>query len=598
VADDIHELARQFEGLSHQLRSLAERVSKLESQGNTGESLQTTDQNIAESEATDGIQEQVNDPLLPFENPVLFLTLIGRTLIVLGGGYLLRMLTDNDILPKLAGVLAGLSYAFIWLFMADREARRLQPLSGFFHGFTACLIAYPLVWETTARFKLIDPDFASFMLVVTTVSALVVAVRAKSAGLTFTASLFSVVTAYSLLLSSSDIPPFAVGLLALVIATEWVARREVAPSVRWVTGLGMNGVLLMMTQLSLRPEGLPEHYQPFSRLSVIVFTLMLISVYLIGTGIRTALKRQSVGSFEVAQTMLALIIGFGVIELLGSRSSALLQGSGIFCVILALASYALAFGLFRPREGLSPTFFYYSSTAALLGLMGSYFLLGARIAAAIWLVVALAELWLGVKFDRITLRYHGTVYLIVGGASTGILTGFSDGMLANARVEWNFSSLGPLVSLVVTAVGYAILLRRGPATRNEVGSEPWFEVLPRFGVTSLLGWALACAAAGWLATAFRVAPSPQADAAMLATIRTAVLAVFAVACASIGRKWTLRELGWLVWPILVLGGAKLLFEDFRHGRPLTLCLALALYGGALVAVSRLLRQRGPIRSGV
>jgi hypothetical protein len=50
------------------------------------------------------------------------------------------------------------------------------------------------------------------------------------------------------------------------------------------------------------------------------------------------------------------------------------------------------------------------------------------------------------------------------------------------------------------------------------------------------------------------------------------------------------ELRWLVPPALVVGGLKLLAEDVPRGRPATLFLSLAAYGGALVLVPRLLRR--------
>ena len=56
-----------------------------------------------------------------------------------------------------------------------------------------------------------------------------------------------------------------------------------------------------------------------------------------------------------------------------------------------------------------------------------------------------------------------------------------------------------------------------------------------------------------------------------------------------------RELGWLVYPLLVGEGLRLLLEDIRYGRPATLFITLALYGGALIATSGLMR-RNPSRS--
>lgn len=593
MEDDVRELARQYDVLSHALLALDERVRKLESLENTASSPEAAEtQQVTQSGAGDEAQQQLNDnAIFSADNPVAILTLIGRTLIVLGGGYLLRMLTDNDIVSKWVGVLAGLAYAFTWLLLADRENRQSRRASGFFHGLAAALISYPLIWETTARFKLIDPQLAALMLGVVTVAVFIVAVRGKLGGLAWLASLFAVATAWSLALNTLDLFPFAVGMFVLVIATEWLALRDEAPSVRWVSALAVDGVLLMMAQLLTRAEGLPEHYAPISRLGVLVLGLMLMTVHLISTGVRTTLQGKGVTPFDVVQTAIAILVGFGAIGQLTTAASMIPGISGVFGVILALACYALAFGLIRPRTGLSPAFFYFTSAAAALGLIGSYVLLGATMSAAVWLIVALVALWLGVHYDRITLRYHGAIYLIAGGISAGLLSGFRDGMLANAHVEWTALSPGPVVSLCVTLVGYGILVSPGRVGRLEHSTEPWFELLPHVGVAIFLGWAVACAAAGWIAMALAVAPGPRADPAFLSTVRTAVLTTVAILCAWVGRRWARRELTWLVWPILLGEGMKLLLEDFRHGRPLTLFLALALYGGALVIVPRLLRRR-------
>ena len=45
----------------------------------------------------------------------VWLTLAGRTLMVLGGAYLLRAITESGRLPASAGVVIGLGYALAWL---------------------------------------------------------------------------------------------------------------------------------------------------------------------------------------------------------------------------------------------------------------------------------------------------------------------------------------------------------------------------------------------------------------------------------------------------------------------------------------------------
>ena len=81
-----------------------------------------------------------------------------------------------------------------------------------------------------------------------------------------------------------------------------------------------------------------------------------------------------------------------------------------------------------------------------------------------------------------------------------------------------------------------------------------------------------------------------ADAAVLATVRTAVLGASALALGFLGRVPAFREAHRLVYPLLVAGGIKLAIEDFPQGRAVTLFVALAIYGGALILTPRIARS--------
>jgi hypothetical protein len=85
---------------------------------------------------------------------------------------------------------------------------------------------------------------------------------------------------------------------------------------------------------------------------------------------------------------------------------------------------------------------------------------------------------------------------------------------------------------------------------------------------------------------------PKGDAGLLAAARTLILVCAALLLAGASRRETWREAGWLVYPILVLVSLKLIVEDFPHGRPATLFVALALVGGAFILAPRLLRRGG------
>jgi len=72
-----------------------------------------------------------------------------------------------------------------------------------------------------------------------------------------------------------------------------------------------------------------------------------------------------------------------------------------------------------------------------------------------------------------------------------------------------------------------------------------------------------------------------------------VLSITAVALAIAGRNQNLTELTWLVYPVLIATGIKLVLEDLRRGTPLTLSLAFACIGVAFLIVPRLLRKVRP-----
>src|SRR5689334_18320464 len=112
-----------------------------------------------------------------------FLALAGRTLVVLGGAYLLRALTESNLLTKSAGVGLGILYGAPWLLLASRAAARGFALDAFAHALTAALIGYPLVWEATLRFNVVSPAQATALLAVLTTSAFALAWARRLEGL-------------------------------------------------------------------------------------------------------------------------------------------------------------------------------------------------------------------------------------------------------------------------------------------------------------------------------------------------------------------------------------------------------------------------------
>jgi hypothetical protein len=199
--------------------------------------------------------------------------------------------------------------------------------------------------------------------------------------------------------------------------------------------------------------------------------------------------------------------------------------------------------------------------------------------------VAVSAALLARRHHRLTLGLHATVYALAAGAASGLLTNAMLALAAPPAAGWAAPHVASLVALAALAVT-AVLPVRDPV-------EQWgvFVHLPRFVLVSTF---VVVAAGTAVAVATMFAPEPaRIDLSVLATIRTAVLVMATLAVARASRSAAGREASWLVYPLLIVIGIKLLFADFPNGRPQTLFAALALYGFTLIAGPRLMRRSAP-----
>ncbi len=512
------------------------------------------------------------------------IALVGRTLVVLGGAYLLRAISEAALVPAAAGAGASLVYATGWLGQADRAAAKGQRTSAIFHGLAAAMVACPLIWETTTRFELLPPPLAAAALVVFLVLGLAVAWRRELWEVAWAVTLLALGTTLGLLVGTHAFLSFAIALLLMAVPVEWLAFRDRWPGLRWPVALTADLAVLMLITSALRQHAPPQGYIEVSAAGAIGVGLALPVLYLGSIAARTLVRERLVTPFEVVQAALVLLIGIGgAVRVIASRGSEpTVVGAAI--VLLGAACYATAFASIDRRSGRGRNFYSYTTLAGLLVLVGSWMILAGAALAIAWSVLAVGAVVLGARFDRITLRFHGAIYIAAATTTAGLVACASDGLLADPAGSWRPVTPIGMALTVVAAACYGILV----GTRRTEPSR-WPDLLPHAIVGAVVVWCVAGMASGWLAETL-TASGARADAAFVAAGRTAVLAILAVALAWAGRRWLLQELTWLVYPLLVGGGVKLLWEDFRHGEPVTLFIAFALYGGALIVTPRLMRR--------
>jgi hypothetical protein len=189
------------------------------------------------------------------------------------------------------------------------------------------------------------------------------------------------------------------------------------------------------------------------------------------------------------------------------------------------------------------------------------------------------------RIGRLFLLLHAAVYLVAAAIVSGAIGYDVREVVAGAGPPWPVPSPSMLVVLAA-AVLSAWLAAREPANDGSA----WARV-PRFVIVLVLVLSAGGTFVGYLAPAIGRQPDGAIDPGILATIRTGVLAIAALAVAWIGRHERFREWDWLVYPLLVGIGLKMAAQDFMHSRPATLFVALALYGAALIMAPRMRRRQ-------
>jgi hypothetical protein len=503
------------------------------------------------------------------------LALIGRTLIVFGGAYLLRATTQAGYLPQEAGLAAALVYALVWLFLADRAGARGNRQSAAFHGAAAVLIGLPLIWETTVRFQILGAAAAGAAFALFAAAALFVAWHREIQSLAWIVGLAAPVTALFLLGGTHEAVPFGSALivtgaagLALYELRDWHGAGW------WLGLLGPFGAgIAVFSVLAQKRGGEPAG---------LAVGLVLAFVYLAAVAVRSLARRLEIDAFHAVQTGLAVLFGFGGAALtakaVGAGATTLVGG---LAVVLLLACYWAAFR-FVAREH-RRRLLLYSTLAAAFALAAGGLLLPAQARSAAWSAAAVLAGWQAVRRRRVTLSLHGAVYALAAAASSGLLMAAVYAFVAPAGTPW--PPLSPASFLALAAAAALCIL---PVPHPAPFWKP-YEGLTRVLQIGVFLWGAAGVGLHLLAVVFlRAEP---VDGGLLAAVRTAVLVAVALLLGWSTRWERFREAGWLVYPTLLLAALKLIAEDFPQGRPVTLFVALALCGLAFIFAPRLARGR-------
>ena len=336
--------------------------------------------------------------------------LIGSSLLILAGAFLLRALTERGTLAAGAGIVFGLAYALIWIFAAAMAARKDARASAGFFAVCAAVIADPLIFEASTEFNVLSPSSGTIVLLIVTTAGMYVASRWR---LQETAWVFAVGAMITAAVLGVVRPPGAAATALLVILglwSVWLAGARGWESLRWLTGIAADVGVLRLTALAMVAGGNPLGGMPPNASFVAFLNFALLLGYVGSSFVRALRGRLPVRLFDYLQTAAAWAIGWGGAVQLARAHGFGTRGLGVFAVFVGLAAYAAAFGVADQREGKRQSFFYLSSLGLGLVLLGLSYA-GGSTRTMIWAALALIAAAAGSHWDRVTLRAHAAVLL-------------------------------------------------------------------------------------------------------------------------------------------------------------------------------------------
>ena len=379
---------------------LESRVARVE------EALRSVERRMASLERaprTESVAEPVAESP---EEPSFDFALIGKSVLIVGGAYLLRALTEVGIVPQRTGVVLAFLYAMAWIAVADRALARGRRTVALFDAATAALIAAALIWEATTRFHVFAPPIASALTTVAALALLAVAVRRESSMVALIAAASMTFTSIGVSIGTGDVLPAA---LSVAIVGVVALRLQMESYITLVLATVSDFLALVLMAMAMLDRA------PRTVAAIALVTGAILWVVAIEARPRWP---------ESIQTATALIIGAGGASLIAFEA---------FTLAIAWAAAAVTTAAIgRRAERLQWTL--QAPVWALAALIAA-FTTEPR-TAALWVVGALGALALALTpavalLARVTLL--GIVTLIVLAGAEALLTSNDGGMLAMAR---------------------------------------------------------------------------------------------------------------------------------------------------------------------
>ena len=499
--------------------------------------------------------------------------LLGKSMLGIAGAYLLRALAESGVLSRLLIAAVAIAYAIAWLAAAARTTSRLRWASALYAA-TSALILAPMLWELTMRFRVLTPVGSAAVLGLFVVAA--TALSWRKAGSTDLAVAYGAAafTALALSMVTHEMIAFLAMLLAMLAICEYRYLATARPGVRMLVAAVSDCAVWFLIVIYRSPASERVDYPVLGTVALAGPASVLLLLTATSVVFKTAALRRRITAFETVQSVIAFLLWVlsGLFLLLNFS----VRIAGMVCLVLAVACYGTAYGVFR-RAAAIRNFQVFAWWSAALLLAGVYLTLPAGWAIACLALAAIASAIVAVRICCTTLECHGAIYLAVAALGCGLFD-YSFHALAGSipgQVAWSVELVagGALVCSI--------------AARESEG-EGWrlqaLHLLPALlavcAIAALVAHGALWVAAGWI---HRGVVDPG-------FIRTLILCTMAVAAAFAGARGRRLELKRMAYALLAFIAVKLVFEDLRNGNMVFIAGSIFLFALTLIGVPRLARS--------
>jgi hypothetical protein len=512
-------------------------------------------------------------PLAQISGSAGAMPVVGKALLGIAGAYLLRALAETGAIPMPAVAASGMIYAGLWLFLAARTS----PNAAFAraaYATTSALILSPMLWELTLRFKVMPPSATAAVLVVFAGVAMALAWKRNLSAVVWTPAVFALLVAAALFVATRAPLPFTLALLALALITEVMAGAGRWPALRMVTAIFVDLALLALISVYAGRD-ISSDYTPIGSRALAAVFAAAFAIYAVSSVASSLGRGQEIGVFEAGQTVAAFLLAtFGMLAVTKGAAAA---GIGAFCLLASAGCYVLAFMRFE-SAGLPRNYYVFSTWAAGFLLAGGLLSLSAPAVAVGLGAAAMAATFAGARTARLTLAFHGLLYLSAAAIVSGLLAHSARLLIGDlpGRAAWPVWLAASFI-----LVCYALVWSQAwPQQPN------WPQQAARLIFAALATFIIVASAisAGLLLL-------PAITSRQLAGLRTLAICLLALALGWCGSRFRRSELIWLAYAAIAFCTLKLLFEDLLTGSAAVLAFSLFCYGMVWLLVPRLAKAR-------